>query len=133
MNQLRVKCSNPVSSILHKPRLTGSFNKLSRIELPAKEHFERYMRHKWRLNHKPSTLQGSFTSVRLFLDFYGKSGKRDLSEMERADLEAFIEHRAGPRITDLHGADATGLHYCFSAFPDGAGRHLRCSSPEETH
>ncbi len=67
-------------------------NNLSRIELPAKEHFEHYMRHKWRLNHKPSTLQGSFTSVRLFLDFYGKSGKKDLSEMERSDLEAFIEH-----------------------------------------
>src|SRR5512136_2623351 len=66
--------------------------KLSRLELPAKEQFERYLRHKWRLNHKPSTLQGSFTSVRLFLDFYGKSGKRELAEMERADLEAFIEH-----------------------------------------
>ncbi len=25
--------------------------KLSCMELPAKEHFERYMRHKWRLNH----------------------------------------------------------------------------------
>ncbi len=65
---------------------------LSRIELPAKEHFEHYLRHKWRLNHKPSTLQGSFTSVKLFLEFYGKSGKRELIEMERADLEAFIEH-----------------------------------------
>ena len=27
--------------------------KLSRLELPAKEHFESYLRHKWRLNHKP--------------------------------------------------------------------------------
>jgi integrase/recombinase XerD len=66
--------------------------KLSCMELPAKEHFERYLRHKWRLNHKARTLQGSFTSVKLFLEFYGKSGKRDLEEMERADLEAFIEH-----------------------------------------
>lgn len=66
--------------------------KLSRLELPAKEHFESYLRHKWRLNHKRSTLQGSFASVRLFLELYGKSGKRDLSEMDRADLEAFIEH-----------------------------------------
>jgi integrase/recombinase XerD len=65
--------------------------KLSRMELPAQEHFERYLRHKWRLNHKRSTLQGSFASIRLFLEGYGKSGKRDLSEMERADLEAFIE------------------------------------------
>jgi len=64
---------------------------LSRIELPAEEHFEHYLRHKWRLNHKPRTLSSSFTSVRLFLDFYAKSGKRDLQAMERADLEAFIE------------------------------------------
>lgn len=66
--------------------------KISRLELPAKEHLESYLRHKWRLNHKRSTLQGSFASVKLFLEFYGKSGKRDLKEMERADLEAFIEH-----------------------------------------
>src|SRR3990170_2924011 len=65
---------------------------LSCMELPAKEHFERYLRHKWRLNHKPRTLQSSFTSVMLFLDFCGKSGKRDLREIERVDLEAFIEH-----------------------------------------
>ena len=66
--------------------------KLSRMELPAKEHLERYMCHKWRLNHKPKTLSSSFRSVMLFLDFYGKSGKRELGEMERIDLEAFIEH-----------------------------------------
>jgi len=66
--------------------------KLCQLELPAKEHFESYLRHKWRLNHKPSTIQGSFASVRLFLELYGKSGKSDLSEAEQADLEAFIEH-----------------------------------------
>ncbi|MDO9351825.1 MAG: tyrosine-type recombinase/integrase, partial [Deltaproteobacteria bacterium] len=66
--------------------------RLSHMELPAKEHFERYMRHKWRLNHKPRTLHSSFTSVMLFLSFYGKSGKRELEEIERVDLEAFIEH-----------------------------------------
>ena len=77
--------------------------KLSRMELPAKEHFERYMRHKWRLNHKPKTLASSFTSVMLFLGFYGKSGKRDLGEMERIDLEAFIEHEQdrGLRISTV--------------------------------
>ncbi len=66
--------------------------KLSRLELPAKEHFESYLRHKWRLNHKRSTLQSSFASVRLFLELFGRWGKRDLKEMERADLETFIEH-----------------------------------------
>jgi len=77
---------------LAQPPIDHILQKLSRMELPAKEHFERYMRHKWRLNHKPRTLQSSFTSVMLFLSFYGKSGKRDLEEIERVDLEAFIEH-----------------------------------------
>jgi integrase/recombinase XerD len=80
---------SPIDRFLHK---------LSRLELPAKEHFESYLRHKWRLNHKPSTLQGSFATVKLFLELYGKSGKRDLSEMERADLEAFIEHVQDTRL-----------------------------------
>ncbi|MBS1127293.1 MAG: hypothetical protein H6Q93_1282 [Nitrospirae bacterium] len=77
--------------------------KLSCIELPAKDHFERYLRHKWCLNHKPRTLASSFTSVVLFLDFYGKSGKRGLGEMERVELEAFIEHEQdrGLRISTV--------------------------------
>jgi len=77
--------------------------KLSRMELPAKEHFECYMRHKWRLNHKPRTLQSSFTSVMLFLGFYRESGKRDIEEIERVDLEGFIEHEQdrGIRISTV--------------------------------
>jgi len=84
----------PIDRILHK---------LSCLELPAKEHFERYMRHKWRLNHKPRTLQSSFTSVLLFLSLYGKSGKKDIEEIERVDLEAFIEHEQdrGIRISTV--------------------------------
>lgn len=66
--------------------------KVSRQKLPAKEYFERYMRHKWRMNHKPRTLRSSYTAVMLFLAFYGESGKKDLREIERIDLEAFIEH-----------------------------------------
>jgi len=77
--------------------------KLSRLEVPAKEYFERYMRHKWRMNHKPRTLQSSYTSVLSFLAFYGALGKRDLEEIERVDLEAFIEHEQnrGMRISTV--------------------------------
>lgn len=50
------------------------------------------MRHKWRMNHKRRTLESSFTSVVLFLQFYGTSGKSDIAKIERSDLEAFIEH-----------------------------------------
>jgi site-specific recombinase XerD len=77
--------------------------KLCHIELPAKEHLERYMRHKWRLNHKPRTLASSFTSVMLFLDFYAKSGKSEIERIERVDLEGFIEHEQdrGLRISTV--------------------------------
>ncbi len=77
--------------------------KLFCLKLPAKEHFEHYLRHKWRLNHKPRTLASSFTSVMLFLDFYGKSGKRDIEKIERVDLEAFIEREQdrGLRISTV--------------------------------
>ena len=82
---------------LYEPPLSSTLidrilQKLSCIEIPAKEHLESYMRHKWRINHKPRTLASSFTSVRLFLDFYGNSGKREIEKIERVDLEGFIEH-----------------------------------------
>ncbi len=66
--------------------------RLSVMDLPAKEHFEDYLRHKWRLNHQPKTIEGSFTSVMLFLRFYGGLGKADITQIERSDLEAFLEH-----------------------------------------
>jgi integrase/recombinase XerD len=77
--------------------------KLSRLELPAQEHFENYLRHKSRMNHKPRTLASSFTSVRLFLSFYGKSGKREIEKIERVDLEGFIEQEQdrGLRISTV--------------------------------
>jgi integrase/recombinase XerD len=70
-------------------------NRLSQMDLPAKEHFENYLYHKWRVNHKPKTMFSSFTSIMLFLQFYGASGKCDIGEFQRSDLEAFIEREQG--------------------------------------
>jgi len=66
--------------------------RLSPLDIPAKEHIEGYLRYKVRLHHKARTMNSSFTSIILFLDFYGKSGKWDLTKITRSDLEAFIEH-----------------------------------------
>jgi integrase/recombinase XerD len=65
--------------------------KLFRMELKDTDHLHRYMRHKWRLNHKPRTLFSSFTSNVLFLTFCQGLGK-SVEEITREDLEAFIEH-----------------------------------------
>jgi site-specific recombinase XerD len=94
-----VVCEEPLSPT----PIDGILQKLSCLELTAKEHFEHYLRHKWRLNHKPRTLASSFTSVRLFLDFYGKSGKSAIEKVERVDLEGFIEQEQdrGLRISTV--------------------------------
>jgi site-specific recombinase XerD len=66
--------------------------KISKMELPEREHFESYIRHKWRMNHKPSTLLNSFHAVSSFLTFYSGLGKSQLQDIMRDDVEAFIEH-----------------------------------------
>ena len=65
--------------------------KISKMELPEREHFESYMRHKWRMNHKPSTLLNSFHAVSSFLTFYSGLGKSQLQDIMCDDVEAFIE------------------------------------------
>jgi site-specific recombinase XerD len=62
------------------------------MAIPCREHLENYMRHKWRMNHKPSTLNGSFFSVSSFLSFYGSLGKSQVQDIVSGDVESFVEH-----------------------------------------
>jgi len=82
VNYLTV-ADSPIDRILQK---------ISKMELPEREHIESYMRHKWRMNHKPSTLKGSFHAVSSFLTFYAGIGKSQLQDIVSGDLELFIEH-----------------------------------------
>lgn len=77
--------------------------KIYEVEIPGTEYFERYMRHKWRMNHKPSTLEGSFHAVKSFLTFYGRLGKSQLQEIISDDVESFVEHMQdhGFKITTI--------------------------------
>jgi integrase/recombinase XerD len=86
-----------------QPAIDGILKRLSRVELPGKEHLEDYMRHKWRLNHKPATFLSSFGSIASFLTFYQTSGRGRLEEVVREDLEAFVEHEQdrGLKITTV--------------------------------
>jgi len=87
--------NNKIEAVPERNALDHVLGRLSNMNLPAKDHFESYMRHKWRANHKPKTLEGSFASIMLFLQFYGASGKSDIAQLQRSDLEAFIEHEQG--------------------------------------
>jgi site-specific recombinase XerD len=79
------------------------FKRIFVLDLPGSEHFENYMRYKWRMNHKPSTLKGSFIAVSSFLIFYADMGKSYLNEIVSGDIEAFIEHEQdrGLKITTI--------------------------------
>jgi integrase/recombinase XerD len=86
---------------------------ISKLELPEREHFESYMRHKWRMNHKPSTLKSSSHVVSSFLIFYASLGKSQLQDIVSGDIEAFVEHEQdrGLKVTTVR----TRLH-CLWAF-----------------
>jgi len=80
--QVRRYPQTPLENVLERLRVQ---------DVPGKEYLEHYMRHKWRLNHKGKTLEGSLTSLLFFLSFYGRSGK-PFEKIERSDIEAFLEH-----------------------------------------
>jgi len=48
--------------------------------------------HKYRLNCKANTLKNDFTAITIFLSYLKKCGRNELSQISRADLEAFMEH-----------------------------------------
>jgi len=96
------------SSVADTPRVAESpidriLKKIFILDLPGKEHFESYMRHKWRVNLKPSTLKGSYNAVSSFLIFYAELGKSHIEEIVGSDLEAFIEHEQdrGLKVTTV--------------------------------
>ncbi|MGI9569606.1 MAG: hypothetical protein ACR2PH_07705, partial [Desulfobulbia bacterium] len=81
---------SPFSLIFKKPQIAsqqisarlGLLNRiLSNIDasdFPSKEYFAQYMRHKYRRNCQPNTLQQAATSLTQFLKFYRDSGKQHL-------------------------------------------------------
>jgi len=84
-------------SLFLKPRgpkkspIEWALDKLSGMEIPAKEHVEAYLRHQYRRNCKASTLRGNLMACELFLTFYQSQGKADISKVTRQDMEGFVE------------------------------------------
>jgi len=76
------------------PRLRVLERILSNIsdsDLPAKDHFTEHMRRRYRYNCKSSTLRSAAASIKQFLLFYRQTGKQQIEQMTREDLEAFTE------------------------------------------
>jgi integrase/recombinase XerD len=65
---------------------------ISAHDLVGKAFVEQYLRDQYRRNCRPNTLRQAATSLTLFLVFFRKLGKRHLEQIQRQDIEAFIEH-----------------------------------------
>jgi len=75
--------------------------RLSATDLTGGEHAERYLRHLYRRGRRPNTLRANVHSVKAFLAFIKESGKTDLEEITREDLEAFVEHQQDRGLSPL--------------------------------
>jgi hypothetical protein len=70
--------------LLHQARVAG--------DLTGIEHLSEYLAAKYRRNCSPSTLRLTATSLILFLSFCRRAGKQQIEQVDRQDLDAFVEH-----------------------------------------
>ncbi len=90
---------NLVQEVSVPPKLSYRQQVLERLlanvstqDLVGKAFVEQYLRDQYRRNCRPNTLRLAATSLTLFLSFLRKLGKMRLEQMQRQDIEAFIEH-----------------------------------------
>lgn len=70
--------------------LDGSLARLSAIEISGKEHVEEYLRSQYRRHFKGSTIRTSYLSLEYFIQLI--KGKGDITQIEKRDLEKYVEH-----------------------------------------
>ena len=112
--------------------------RLSRMELPGKEHVEGYLRHMTRGNRRPKTLYSRWGTILIFLGMIRDNGKTRLEEITRRDMEAFIEHEQdrGIKITTIRmrltGVQSFLRHLVEEGIvsPDVFGKRIRLQLPE---
>ena len=73
-------------------RLREIVEGLALMDLPGREHLERYLLGMVRRNFRRLTIVQAFSTLKLFLSCLRDNGKDRLEEVNRRDLEAFVEH-----------------------------------------
>jgi integrase/recombinase XerD len=72
--------------------LDNSLSRLSTLEIGGEGHVEEYLRHQYRRHFQANTIRGSYTGLSCFFKFLKERGRGGIEEIEKADLEAFVEH-----------------------------------------
>lgn len=85
--------SREEASARHRGRaLHSAVKKLAVIALKGKEHVEEYVRCQYRAYCSHNTIRNSQRALENFLMYLEGRGKRDLEEVQRQDVEGFVEH-----------------------------------------
>ncbi len=82
----------PATPTFRQQVLKRLLENVSTQNLVGKCYVEQYLRDQYRRNCRPNTLRLAATSLTLFLTFLHKLGKTHLEQMQRQDIEAFVEH-----------------------------------------
>jgi len=104
--------------------------------LPGQEHAISYLQHKFRRNCKSCTLASSGTAVRFFLAML-KANSRDLLDITRQDIEAFIEQEQDRGLAVRSIRNRTQALYSFVRYlvendvigPDILTRRIKMKMP----
>ena len=89
---LKTKPENqtPIPDEIRRRVLNDCLLKLSSIEIDGKEHVAAYLRYQYRRYFKAGTIRSSYASLECFLKLI--TGKGNIKNIERRDLEKFVEH-----------------------------------------
>ncbi len=82
----------PATASFRQQVLERLLKNLFAQKLVGKCYVEQYLRDQYRRNCRPNTLRLSATSLILFLSFLHRLGKTHLEQLQRQDIEAFVEH-----------------------------------------
>lgn len=93
--------------------LQWALNRLTGCELPGKEHVGEYFRNMYRRNFRPKTYASALGAIYEFLITVRASGKTNLEEITKNDIEAFIEYEQDRGL--MLSTVRTRLH-CVNAF-----------------
>ena len=72
--------------------LDHAVKKLVVTDFKGKEYVEEYVRCQHRSYCSPNTIRNSYQSLEAFIGYLQGAGKRGLEEIERGDVEGFVEH-----------------------------------------
>jgi site-specific recombinase XerD len=87
------KSVEPPAKPTHRQQvLKRLLENISAHNLVGKAFAEQYLRDQYRRNCRPNTLRLTATSLTLFLSFLHQLGKTHLEQIQRQDIEAFVEH-----------------------------------------